>query len=72
MFDPKNSAFLKMRAVIDRTGKSRSTIYSEIKKGLFPSPIQTGPRSVAWLSDDIDEWIASCVRSTRMPESTKE
>ena len=41
------------------TGKSRSSIYRDIKAGLFPAPVLIGQRSVAWRSSDIEVWLSS-------------
>lgn len=41
------------------TGKSRSSVYRDIKAGTFPEPVKIGPRSIAWKSTDIDAWLAS-------------
>lgn len=37
-----------------KSGKSRSTIYNEIKAGLWPKPVKLGPRSVGWPESEID------------------
>ncbi len=50
---------LRRPRVEEKTGLSRSTIYLKIKKGEFPKPIPLGPRSVGWLSSEIDEWISA-------------
>jgi prophage regulatory protein len=39
------------------TGLSRSSIYSYIDKGLFPSQVKLGERSVAWIDQEITAWI---------------
>jgi prophage regulatory protein len=49
--------FLRLKLVIEITGLSRSSIYSQIKQGIFPKNISLGPRSVAWLESDIQDWI---------------
>ena len=33
---------------------SRSTLYADVKSGHFPPPINLGPRSVAWIEEEID------------------
>jgi len=48
--------FLRLPAVIERVGKSRSAIYRDIRAGLFPAPFRIGAQSVAWDSDAIDQW----------------
>ena len=35
--------------------------------GDFPKRIQLGPKSVAWVEDEVDEWIAA--RAARRPEA---
>ncbi|MCG6202328.1 AlpA family phage regulatory protein [Psychromonas antarctica] len=42
---------------MNKTGLSRSSVYKFISEGHFPQSIATGPRSVAWLDSDIEEWI---------------
>jgi len=34
--------------------KHRSTVWRGIKAGIYPSPIQIGPNSVAWLESELD------------------
>ncbi len=40
------------------TGLSRSSIYKYIQDGVFPRPIALGPRSVGWLDQEVEAWIA--------------
>ena len=54
-----NKKLLRLRAVMDWTGLSRSTIYAMIKLGIFPKSIKLGPRAVGWLDSDIQAWIES-------------
>ncbi len=49
---------LILPSVIERTALSRSSIYDFIKKGRFPSPVKLSERSVAWVSSEIDQWLA--------------
>ena len=55
---------LRLPNVIDRTGASRSFIYASIKSGKFPRPIHIGPRSVGWIEEGIDMWIAERVKAS--------
>ena len=54
---PKQDRFLRLSAVKERTGLSRSTIYLNISKGTFPRHISLGARCVGWLESEIDSWI---------------
>jgi prophage regulatory protein len=50
---------LRLALVKQRTGLSRSSIYSGVKQGTFPAQISLGPRAVGWLESSIDAWIQS-------------
>lgn len=52
-------SILRLPDVKQRTGLSRSSIYNAINAGVFPRHVSLGARAVGWLSNDIDEWIAS-------------
>jgi prophage regulatory protein len=56
---------MKLPQVMEITTLSRSTIYSWIKAGSFPAPIKLGPRSVAWLKEEVDAWVTARVARTR-------
>lgn len=48
----------KLSTVIQKTSKSRSSIYSAIQKGTFPAPVKLGgPRASAWASTEVQAWI---------------
>jgi len=49
---------LRLPAVKHRTGLSRSSIYLQIAKGTFPSPVSLGARAVGWVEVELDGWIA--------------
>lgn len=48
----------------------RSTIYSLMRQGKFPEPIQVGPQAVRWVKSEIDDWLAARPRATG--ESSKQ
>ncbi|MGQ71134.1 AlpA family phage regulatory protein [Escherichia coli] len=39
------------------TGRSRTRIYADIKSETFPKPIRIGPRSIAWVEQEIIDWL---------------
>lgn len=49
---------LRLPAVIDKTGLSRSSIYRLIAEGKFPSPVKLSARASAWFEEDINQWLA--------------
>lgn len=57
---------LRLPAVKERTGLSRSTIYLRMTHNEFPKPISLGGRSVGWLEQDIDEWIVTKIEERRI------
>ena len=53
---------LRLPEVISRTGYKRSNIYQLMNLDDFPKSVQLGPRAVAWLSSEIDQWIDDRVK----------
>jgi predicted DNA-binding transcriptional regulator AlpA len=49
---------LKLREVRRLLPRSRSTLYSEMARGLFPKPIKAG-RGSFWRNDEIRDLIAA-------------
>lgn len=56
---------LRLKNVLNKTGDSRSGLYLKVSKGIFPKPIKLSARSVGWLEDEVDQWIAQRVEATR-------
>jgi prophage regulatory protein len=52
---------LRFPAVRERTGLSRSTIWRLERRGAFPRHHRISPNAVAWVEDDIANWIRSKV-----------
>ena len=59
---------LRLKQVISATGLSRMTIYRLEKRGGFPARRQLSPNTVAWLQDEISEWLRNrpVVRPARL------
>lgn len=49
---------LRLPAVIEATGLSRSTIYGMMSEGKFPRPVNLGKRLVAWPESVLVAWLA--------------
>ena len=49
---------LRLPAVIEATGKSRSEIYDDMARGVFPQKVSLsdGGHSVGWLESEIIAW----------------
>ena len=59
---------LRTKAVMVRMGWSRTTLWRRVRAGEFPAPVSTGPNSVAWFSDEIDEAQENLARVNYTPE----
>jgi prophage regulatory protein len=62
---PHTSRVLRRHAVQTLTGLSRSTIYARMGAGTFPAAIRLGARSVGWLMEEIEAWIAARIAESR-------
>jgi prophage regulatory protein len=49
---------LRKGAVKTKSGLSDASIDRREAAGEFPRRVQLGPRSVGWVEDEVDEWIA--------------
>ncbi|WP_089686851.1 helix-turn-helix transcriptional regulator [Billgrantia gudaonensis] len=56
---------IRKKAVLEKTALSNTSLYRLIAKGEFPKPIQLGTRAVAWVEDEIEEWIESRISASR-------
>jgi prophage regulatory protein len=57
---------LRKKAVLARTGLSKTTLHRRVVSGNFPRPIPLGsPRTVGWLASEVDAWIEEQVKAAR-------
>lgn len=56
---------LRLPAVLDRIGLSRSTVYDMMARGTFPRPVRLSARAVGWRETGIEGWLAA--RSETVP-----
>ncbi|WP_312215793.1 helix-turn-helix transcriptional regulator [Pantoea vagans] len=63
--DISNKKLIRLSAVINKTGYSKSWIYKLIKSKQFPQPIKIGSRAVAFIEGEIDEWIEVLISKSR-------
>lgn len=57
----KNLKLLRKPQVLEKIGVSAATLWRMCKVGMFPKPIKVGINSVAWIEQEIDDWIADKV-----------
>ncbi|KVR67895.1 MULTISPECIES: helix-turn-helix transcriptional regulator [Burkholderia cepacia complex] len=48
---------IRLTDVSQATGLRRSTIYKYIAEGAFPKPVPLGGGRVAWVEQEIQDWI---------------
>lgn len=62
---------IRIRRVIELTGISKSYIYQLCDKGLFPQSIQlvAGGSSVAWVEQEVLDWIKSRIQARTQSKS---
>ena len=61
--------FIRLPEVLTRTGYGRTTIYRKMEDGSFPRSVKLGGpleapnafdcRAVAWIEDEVEQWIDS-------------
>lgn len=55
------NTLLRFNTVKAKTGYPRSTLYYQISKGTFPTPVKLGERAVGWLAAEVDAVIQARV-----------
>ena len=61
----QNTKLIRLPAVIERTGYSRSWIYELIKQKQFPQPIKIGSRAVGFIESEIEEFLQELISKSR-------
>lgn len=52
---------IPLRDVLARTSLSKTHTYRLIGAGTFPRPVPLGPRRVAFIEREVDDWLQSRV-----------
>lgn len=60
---------LRLPSVMSITGRSRSAIYDDVSRGLFPTPVRLGLRAIGWRADEVDAWIEARVRARQSQQA---
>jgi prophage regulatory protein len=48
---------LRLKAVLSRTGLSRSTVYRKMQNGTFPRNIKISTRCAGWRESAVADWM---------------
>jgi prophage regulatory protein len=59
---------LRLPVVEAAVGLKRSAIYGRIARGLFPAPVELGPRSVAWVKTEVEIIVAAIIQGASEAE----
>lgn len=53
----KTIRFIRLPAVLAKVGLSRTQVYKMISDGQFPAQVRLSARTVAWLEDQVVDWM---------------
>lgn len=59
MMTAQSDRILRLPAVLERTGLSRSTLYRKIAAGSFPRQIALSTRCAGWRESAVNRWMMS-------------
>jgi prophage regulatory protein len=48
---------MRIKAVLDQTGLSRSTLYRKVEEGSFPAQVKIAARCVGWRESAVADWL---------------
>jgi len=60
-----SNKIIRLPAVKEITGLSRSSIYLRMSKQEFPQSICLGGRAVGWIEEDIERWLERCIAASK-------
>jgi prophage regulatory protein len=63
--------FLRVPAVIQMVGFSKTTLYARLRNGTFPKPLVLGPQTIAFLESDILDWMQRQIAEQNAPVETR-
>ena len=55
---------LTVKEVVELSGLTRRTVYTQMREGRFPTCLKLGERAVRWRLSEIEEWLAGLPRAT--------
>jgi prophage regulatory protein len=64
------TSLIRISEVERRTSQSRTEIYSQMKRGAFPQAVKVGLRTLAWVEDEIEQYIVAKVAARDRPEAS--
>ena len=52
-----SDSILRLQQVMTACGKSRSSIYKDMQRGLFPRQVKITARAAGWSRNEIEAWL---------------
>ena len=62
---------MRLPQVLDRYPVSRSTLYKQIKQGVFPKPVQISDKSVAWIESEISRILDAKIQGQELEDTRR-
>ncbi|CAM4357413.1 helix-turn-helix transcriptional regulator [Vibrio agarivorans] len=63
---PVTSRLMRVKEIIRITGLSRSSLYKCISEGQFPKAVSLSERSVAWVEEEVQDWITAKIQQRNL------
>ena len=73
--------FIRLNEVMSRTGYGRTSIYRKMEDGSFPNSLKLGgplkdpnefdSRAIAWIEEEVDQWIESRIQDRVTIKTTR-
>lgn len=60
-------SMVRINTVCTRTGLSKSQVQRLVKADDFPRPVALSKRAVAWVSQEVDDWLRQRIQTSRPP-----
>ena len=57
MTSEPQDCIIRLKAVLKRTGLSRSTMYRKVEQGTFPKQVRISERCVGWRESAVEAWL---------------
>jgi prophage regulatory protein len=68
---PAVTRLIRRDEVLSRTGLRETQCDVLEAEGRFPQRVPLGPRTVAWVQDEVDQWVAGRIAARTGPSDTK-
>ena len=56
---------IRIAAVTERTGLSKTYIYDMIRRGEFPPSVRLAPRFAGWVEHEVESWLTQRIAAAR-------